>query len=140
MFSFNLFVCLEQRPPVTILIYISFFCPKTPITFTRLKLQVTLCTMATLRRDTLEPGSAREAIAMLCRVRMAGWLPSSFKLKCLPHFSRHHLEVLDRHTEFSGPWQLLHPLPDSGQLQLSLNFSIAARWAKAKNQPNLGEI
>ena len=25
MFSFNLFVCLEQRPPVTILIYILFF-------------------------------------------------------------------------------------------------------------------
>ena len=139
MFSFNLFVCLEQRPPVTILIYISFFCPKTPITFTRLKLQVTLCTMATLRRDTLEPGSAREAIATLCRVRMAGWLPSS-ALNCLLFFSRHHLEVLDRHTEFSGPWQLLHPLPDSGQLQLSLNFSIAARWVKAKNQLSLGEI
>ena len=93
---------------------------------------MTLYIMATLRRDTLEPGSAREAIAMLCRVRMAGWLLSSFKLKCLPHFSRHHLEVGDRHAEFSGPWQLLHPLPDSGQLQLSLNFSIAARWVSPK--------
>ena len=43
-------------------------------------------------------------------------------------FSRHHLEVRDRQTEFSGPWQLLHPLPDSSQLQLTLNFSIATRW------------
>ena len=44
--------------------------------------------------------------------------------------SRHHLEVRDRQTEFSGPWQLVHPLPDSSQLQLTLNFSIAARWVR----------
>jgi len=38
----------------------------------------------------------------------------------------HHLEVRDRHSDFSGPWQLLHPLPGSNQLHLTFNFSIAA--------------
>jgi len=38
----------------------------------------------------------------------------------------HHLEVRDRSSEFSGPWQLLNQLPDSTQLHLTLNFSVAA--------------
>jgi len=42
----------------------------------------------------------------------------------------HHLQVEARGSEFSGPWQLLDPLPGSDQLNLNLRFSIKARWVK----------
>jgi len=38
----------------------------------------------------------------------------------------HHLQVEARGSEFSGPWQLLDPLPGSDQLNLNLRFSIKA--------------
>ena len=101
-------------------------------------IKVTLWTMATLRRVSWEAGSALGVSAMWCKTTMAGLLPTINSIGTLGSmdiaqaFSRHHLEVRDRSSEFSGPWQLLDQLPDSTQLQLTLNFSVAARWVSNK--------
>ena len=45
------------------------------------------------------------------------------------HYNYHHNHFHCNHPFLNqGPWQLLHPLPDASQLQLVLNFSIAARF------------
>ena len=94
-------------------------------------LKVASCTTAILRRVSWEAGSARGVIAMWWQARMGGKISTTgAPSDPITMLSRHHLQVEARGSEFSGPWQLLDPLPGSDQLNLNLRFSIKARWVK----------